>query len=148
MKKPPIAKSLRLDSELQKENVTTPQSSKCLAPLIGVVAETSEDKYRLLEQRDRILRQGNAFLLSFASRLCTSLNLEHHNHTPYFCPLGRPKTTDIYTSKVFVGTCPDMCPEKERYMRETRNQLSIYEVLPDTEMVPFVHDSLFFSFFV
>ncbi|XP_019744468.1 germinal-center associated nuclear protein [Hippocampus comes] len=105
VKKSPIAKSLRLDSELQKENVTMTQSSKCLAPLIGVVAETSEDKYRVLEQRDKILRQG------------------------------RPKTTDIYTSKVFVGTCPDMCPEKERYMRETRNQLSIYEVLPDTEMV-------------
>ncbi|XP_051925938.1 germinal-center associated nuclear protein [Hippocampus zosterae] len=105
MKKSPIGKSLRLDFELQKENVATTLSSKCLAPLIGVVAETSEDKYRLLEQRDRIVRQG------------------------------RSKTTDIYTSKVFVGTCPDMCPEKERYMRETRNQLSIYEVLPDTEMV-------------
>jgi len=38
-------------------------------------------------------------------------------------------------SKVFVGTCPDMCPEKERYMRETRNQLSVFEVVPDTEKV-------------
>lgn len=28
-----------------------------------------------------------------------------------------------------------MCPEKERYMRETRNQLSVFEVVPDTEMV-------------
>lgn len=38
-------------------------------------------------------------------------------------------------SKVFVGTCPDMCPEKERYMRETRNQLSSFEVVPETEKV-------------
>lgn len=38
-------------------------------------------------------------------------------------------------SKVFVGTCPDMCPEKERYMRETRNQLSVFELVPDTEKV-------------
>lgn len=50
---------------------------------------------------------------------------------------GRLKRTDLDMSKVFVGTCPDMCPEKERYMRETRNQLSIFEVIPDTEMVMF-----------
>ncbi|XP_049606912.1 germinal-center associated nuclear protein [Syngnathus scovelli] len=103
------ATTLQLDSELQKENVTTTTTttriSECLAPLIGVTAETTEDKYRLLEQRDKILRQG------------------------------RPKCTDMDLSKVFVGTCPDMCPEKERYMRETRNQLSIYEVLPNTELV-------------
>lgn len=30
-----------------------------------------------------------------------------------------------------------MCPEKERYMRETRNQLSVYEVVINTEMVMF-----------
>ncbi|KAM6978447.1 germinal-center associated nuclear protein-like [Tautogolabrus adspersus] len=57
--------------------------------LIGEVAETAEAKYRLLDQRDKLLRQG------------------------------RPKRTDLVLSKVFVGTCPDMCPEKERYMRET-----------------------------
>ncbi|XP_057684683.1 germinal-center associated nuclear protein [Corythoichthys intestinalis] len=105
VKKTPICKSLQFESELQKENVTMTPSSECLAPLIGIVAETSEDKYRLLEQRDKILRQS------------------------------RPKSTDIDLSKVFVGTCPDMCPEKERYMRETRQQLSVYETLPNTEMV-------------
>lgn len=47
----------------------------------------------------------------------------------------RPKRTDLDMSKVFVGTCPDMCPEKERYMRETRNQLSVFELVPDTEKV-------------
>ncbi|XP_061679793.1 germinal-center associated nuclear protein [Syngnathoides biaculeatus] len=103
--KKPICKTLQFDSELQKENVMMTQSSECLIPLIGIVAETSEDKYRLLEQRDKILRHG------------------------------RPKSMDMDLSKVFVGTCPDMCPEKERYMRETRNQLNLYEVLPDTEMV-------------
>ncbi|XP_048861179.1 germinal-center associated nuclear protein-like, partial [Brienomyrus brachyistius] len=71
----------------------------------GQVAETAEEKYRLLEQRDKILRQA------------------------------RPKRTDLDLSKVFVGTCPDMCPEKERYMRETRNQLSSFEVIPNTEKV-------------
>ncbi|XP_040912782.1 germinal-center associated nuclear protein [Toxotes jaculatrix] len=110
VKKSPVAKSLQLDTEPQKESSTESQSSERPVPssllhLIGQVAETAEDKYRLLEQRDKILRQG------------------------------RPKRTDLDLSKVFVGTCPDMCPEKERYMRETRKQLSIFEVFPDTEMV-------------
>ncbi|XP_054620063.1 germinal-center associated nuclear protein [Dunckerocampus dactyliophorus] len=110
VKKPPTARSLQFDSETQKENVTETQSTECpvpssILPLIGFMAETSEDKYRLLEQRDKILRQD------------------------------RTKSPDMDLSKVFVGTCPDMCPEKERYMRETRNQLSIYEVHPNTEMV-------------
>lgn len=104
------AKSLQFDTEPQTESSTEAQSSdrpipSSLLHLIGQLAETSEDKYRLLEQRDKILRQG------------------------------RPKRTDLDMSKVFVGTCPDMCPEKERYMRETRKQLSIYEVIPNTEMV-------------
>ncbi|KAM6978448.1 germinal-center associated nuclear protein-like [Tautogolabrus adspersus] len=66
---------------------------------------TAEAKYRLLEQRDKILRQG------------------------------RPKRTELVLYNVFVGTCPDMCPEKERYVREMRKQLSLFEVVPDTEMV-------------
>ncbi|XP_041806149.1 germinal-center associated nuclear protein isoform X2 [Chelmon rostratus] len=105
-----VATSLQFDAEPQKESSTEAQSSERSVPssllhLIGQMAETAEDKYRLLEQRDKILRQG------------------------------RPKRTDLDLSKVFVGTCPDMCPEKERFMRETRKQLSIFEVIPDTEMV-------------
>ncbi|XP_076603708.1 germinal-center associated nuclear protein [Chaetodon auriga] len=105
-----VATSLQFDTEPQKESSTEPQSFERPVPssllhLIGQVAETAEDKYRFLEQRDKILRQG------------------------------RPKRTDLDLSKVFVGTCPDMCPEKERFMRETRKQLSVFEVIPDTEMV-------------
>ncbi|XP_061579845.1 germinal-center associated nuclear protein [Cololabis saira] len=110
VRKPSPVKQLQFDTEPQKESSTESQSSERPVPssllvLIGQMAETTEDKYRLLEQRDKILRQG------------------------------RLKRTDLDMSKVFVGTCPDMCPEKERYMRETRNQLSIFEVIPDTEMV-------------
>ncbi|XP_023147479.2 germinal-center associated nuclear protein [Amphiprion ocellaris] len=110
VKKSSLAKTLQFDNEPQKESSTDTQSLErlvpsSLLPLIGQVAETAEEKYRLLEQRDKLLRQG------------------------------RPKRTDLDLSKVFVGTCPDMCPEKERYMRETRNQLSIFEVIPSTEMV-------------
>ncbi|XP_043987465.1 germinal-center associated nuclear protein isoform X2 [Gambusia affinis] len=110
VRRPSPARLLPFDSEPQKENVSESQGSERLVPsslvhLVGQVAETAEDKYRLLEQRDKVLRQG------------------------------RPKRTDLDLSKVFVGTCPDMCPEKERYMRETRNQLSVYEVVPNTEVV-------------
>ncbi|CAO2608488.1 Germinal-center associated nuclear protein [Lemmus lemmus] len=76
-----------------------------LSILIGTVAETSEEKYRLLDQRDRIMRQA------------------------------RVKRTDLDKARAFVGTCPDMCPEKERYLRETRSQLSVFEVVPGTDQV-------------
>ncbi|XP_066115234.1 germinal-center associated nuclear protein isoform X1 [Saccopteryx bilineata] len=76
-----------------------------LSALIGTVAETSEEKYRLLDQRDRVMRQA------------------------------RVKRTDLDKASTFVGTCPDMCPEKERYMRETRSQLSVFEVIPGTDQV-------------
>ncbi|CAL8387635.1 unnamed protein product [Gadus morhua 'NCC'] len=112
VKKPSIAKSLQFDSDPQQEGSSDSQSlssersvPSSLLPLIGQTAETADEKYRLLEQRDKIMRQG------------------------------RPKRTDLVLSKVFVGTCPDMCPEKERYMRETRNQLSCFELVPETEMV-------------
>lgn len=49
--------------------------------------------------------------------------------------LARIKRTDLGKAKTVVGTCPDMCPEKERYMRETRNQLSIFEVLLGSDKV-------------
>nr|XP_040057764.1 germinal-center associated nuclear protein [Gasterosteus aculeatus aculeatus] len=106
VKKSPLAKSLQFDTEPQRESLVSERPvPSSLLHLIGQVAETAEDKFRLLEQRDKILRQG------------------------------RPKRTDLDLSKVFVGTCPDMCPEKERFMRETRKQLSVFEVIPDTEMV-------------
>ena len=39
------------------------------------------------------------------------------------------------TAKAFVGTCTDMCPEKERYDREEKRRLHNYEVLQGTEGV-------------
>ncbi|XP_066542369.1 germinal-center associated nuclear protein isoform X2 [Hoplias malabaricus] len=113
IKKPIVANTLQLENEPHQEMCTEGQNMdrpvislpSSLQSLIGQLAETSEEKYRLLEQRDKMLRQL------------------------------RPKRTDLDLSKVFVGTCPDMCPEKERYMRETRNQLSIFEVVPETEKV-------------
>lgn len=60
-----MAKSLQFNTEPQKESTTESQSLECPVPssfsyLIGQVAETAEEKYRLLEQRDKILRQSEA----------------------------------------------------------------------------------------
>lgn len=60
-----MTKSLQFNTEPQKENITESQGLEYPVPsslsyLIGQVAETAEEKYRFLEQRDKVLRQGKA----------------------------------------------------------------------------------------
>eukprot|EP00118_Oscarella_pearsei_P003719 m.15479 g.15479 ORF g.15479 m.15479 type:complete len:1736 (+) comp26395_c0_seq1:192-5399(+) len=38
------------------------------------------------------------------------------------------KDTSIQTAKAVVGACPDMCPEKERYERESQRKYSYFEI--------------------
>ncbi|KAK2532034.1 Mcm3ap [Columba livia] len=110
-KKPGLRKALQFEADLfdagceGQNSEALGASLLSLGNLVGLVAETSEDRYRLLDQRDKIMRQA------------------------------RIKRTDLGKAKTVVGTCPDMCPEKERYMRETRNQLSIFEVLLGSDKV-------------
>ncbi|KAK4817765.1 hypothetical protein QYF61_026988 [Mycteria americana] len=110
-KKPGLRKALQFEADLfdssseGQSSEALGASSSSLGNLIGLVAETSEERYRLLDQRDKIMRQA------------------------------RIKRTDLGKAKTVVGTCPDMCPEKERYMRETRNQLSIFELLLGSDKV-------------
>ncbi|KFP70792.1 Germinal-center associated nuclear protein, partial [Acanthisitta chloris] len=110
-KKPGLRKALQFEADLFDSN-SEGQGSEGLGAslsspdnLVGLMAETSEERYRLLDQRDKIMRQA------------------------------RIKRTDLGKAKTVVGTCPDMCPEKERYMRETRNQLSIFELLLGSDKV-------------
>ncbi|XP_075009938.1 germinal-center associated nuclear protein isoform X3 [Calonectris borealis] len=110
-KKPGLRKALQFEADLFDAS-SEGQSSEALGAslsslgnLVGLVAETSEERYRLLDQRDKIMRQA------------------------------RIKRTDLGKAKTVVGTCPDMCPEKERYMRETRNQLSIFELFLGSDKV-------------
>ncbi|NXL54123.1 GANP protein, partial [Podilymbus podiceps] len=110
-KKPTLRKALQFEADLF-DSSSEGQSSEALGAslsslsnLVGLVAETSEERYRLLDQRDKIMRQA------------------------------RIKRTDLGKAKTVVGTCPDMCPEKERYMRETRNQLSVFELLLGSDKV-------------
>lgn len=63
VKKPLSAKSLQFDTEPHKDSNSAIPSSEGTVPssllhLVGQLAETTEDKYRLLEQRDKVLRQG------------------------------------------------------------------------------------------
>lgn len=64
-KKSSVAKTLQFDSDPQQDVSSEGQSvdrpviimPSSLQPLIGQIGETAEEKYRLLEQRDKILRQ-------------------------------------------------------------------------------------------
>ncbi|XP_071490038.1 germinal-center associated nuclear protein-like [Diadema antillarum] len=64
---------------------------------------SAAERYEALEERDKQLRKGLT------------------------------KQSDLATAKTMIGTCPDMCPEKERYMREVQRRLSPYEMVPGTE---------------
>eukprot|EP00794_Sanderia_malayensis_P011995 gene11995-13233_t len=46
---------------------------------------------------------------------------------------GRKKENDLMRAAVVTGTCPDMCPEKERYLREYQRRLAPFEMQIGTE---------------
>lgn len=48
---------------------------------------------------------------------------------------GVSKQSDLSKAQATKGCCPDMCPERERYMREERRQVNVYEMVPGTEAV-------------
>uniref|UniRef100_A0A0A1WSP6 Protein xmas-2 n=1 Tax=Zeugodacus cucurbitae TaxID=28588 RepID=A0A0A1WSP6_ZEUCU len=66
-------------------------------------AYTDEEKYRVLDARDKLMR------------------------------LIRPRQTDIKKVERTQGICPDMCPEKERLMREFQRQVSTFEMCTEDE---------------
>lgn len=47
--------------------------------------------------------------------------------------LKQDKIQNLATAKIIKGTCFDMCPEKERYMRESQRTLSSYEQMESNE---------------
>ncbi|RZC37283.1 xmas-2 [Asbolus verrucosus] len=56
-----------------------------------------EDKFKILDARDKLIR------------------------------IKLKKNIELSKASPTVGTCPDMCPEKERLMRETQHQVALYE---------------------
>ncbi|KAG8235937.1 hypothetical protein J437_LFUL017162 [Ladona fulva] len=71
---------------------------KDLQEMLKKPAKTPEEKYRVLEARDKLMRmeRGKQLKQGVGGRL--------------------------------HGTCPDMCPEKERYLRESQHQVHPYEL--------------------
>ena len=47
----------------------------------------------------------------------------------------RGTISDLSKATVIRGTCQDMCPEKERYQRESRHQVALYEYQVDISKV-------------
>ncbi|XP_064632877.1 germinal-center associated nuclear protein-like [Lineus longissimus] len=70
----------------------------------GMVAYNATDRINILEERERQMR------------------------------LGIQKVSRLEKAQAVIGTCPDMCPEKERYMREDRRRLSVFEMVPGTNI--------------
>lgn len=73
-----------------------------LYQFINIPAKSMSDKVALLDARDRIIR----------------LKKE-----------AQQKSTGTNRTKNLKGTCPDMCPEKERYSRCDKRRLAVYEMV-------------------
>ncbi|XP_011876845.1 PREDICTED: uncharacterized protein LOC105566982 [Vollenhovia emeryi] len=97
------AKAEKHEAESQIVKALPSKSIEELQNIIHQAALTAEDKYKVLEARDRLMR------------------------------LKRVKPASLATAKVTSGTCPDMCPEKERLMRESQRQVTSYEQLEGNE---------------
>lgn len=84
----PQPEIIKVDSAVRNE----------LESMLKTPALTYEEKYRVLEARDKLIR------------------------------LTTVRQTDIKKAVAAKGTCPDMCPEKERLMREFQRQVSTFEM--------------------
>ncbi|CAL7946627.1 unnamed protein product [Xylocopa violacea] len=87
----------KLKSDSQISELLPNATIEELQNIIQQPAYTSEDKYKVLEARDRLIR------------------------------IRQVKSHTLDAAKVMTGTCPDMCPEKERLMRESKRQVALYE---------------------
>ncbi|OAD59102.1 Protein xmas-2, partial [Eufriesea mexicana] len=97
------AKAEKHKSDSQISDLLPNATIEELQNIIQQPAYTSEDKYKVLEARDRLMRMRQV-----------------RSHT-------------LAAAKVMTGTCPDMCPEKERLMREAKRQVALYEQLETNE---------------
>ncbi|XP_050076483.1 uncharacterized protein LOC126563787 [Anopheles maculipalpis] len=90
--KPVLPPAVRAEIDPKIKQARTDLESLARKP-----AYSAEERYRVLEAKDRYLR------------------------------LTTERTTDIRKAKNIEGTCPDMCPEKERYLREWKCMVPSYE---------------------
>lgn len=84
----------QMTSSGETNNVQSPVKHN-YETLMKKPAFTSEEKFRVLDARDKFLR------------------------------LTMDKNMDLKVAKKTIGVCPDMCPEKERVMREFQHQVKL-----------------------
>ncbi|KAH8317074.1 hypothetical protein KR074_005751, partial [Drosophila pseudoananassae] len=82
------------------------QQERELESLLRRPAHTAEERYRVLDARDKLLR----------------LNQSH-----------KRSQNQKSSSTATQGYCPDMCPEKERALREFQRQVAVYELQPKSD---------------
>ncbi|KAH8366475.1 hypothetical protein KR084_010581, partial [Drosophila pseudotakahashii] len=95
----PAAKESRNPPPAARER--TPAQLRELENVMRRPAHTSEERYRVLDARDKLMRLNQ----------------------------GQRKSQEGATR----GHCPDMCPEKERVLREFQRQVAIYELQPGSD---------------
>ena len=99
-----LSSSMRHNKTTNNRSSPVPQPSLVIenfAQLLKSRAISSQEKYNLLNSRDKLIR-----------------NLTK-------------KELDVSKAKYLSAKCQDMCPEKERYMREVQYDLSPYEMTED-----------------
>ncbi|VBB33225.1 unnamed protein product, partial [Acanthocheilonema viteae] len=96
----------KIESAVEKMLLPKGAVVRQLKRMIGRVCETDYDKYQLLDERDRLMHKG------------------------------RLKSAYVDNATVMQGSCRDMCPEKERYMRVVQKRLSTYECHDDGSIAP------------
>ncbi|EDV46462.1 uncharacterized protein Dere_GG18199 [Drosophila erecta] len=79
----------------------TPAQLRDLENVMRRPAHTSEEKFRVLDARDKLLRMN--------------------------------RTQQKPVAGATQGHCPDMCPEKERVLREFQRQVAVYELQPGSD---------------
>ncbi|XP_067683402.1 germinal-center associated nuclear protein-like [Haliotis asinina] len=84
----------------------TTSDTVSLSSLRTAVAKNVHDMIKILDLRDKFIREGST------------------------------KQSNLATARAFVGTCMDMCPEKERYDREEKRRLATFECVPGSETIP------------
>lgn len=88
--------------EVSRPNPVNASAVNELEGIMRKPANTPEERMDVLDARDKLIR------------------------------LKMPKRADIQRTNAIQGVCPDMCPEKERYMRQAKYQVSSFEQEPNT----------------
>jgi hypothetical protein len=85
-----------------------------LKQLLGRTCSSAFEQYQLLDERDKILYKARVKLTDVESAHVVQVRYRSLSHT------------EIVRGCV-QGTCQDMCPEKERYVRIVQKRLSAFE---------------------